>query len=61
MMIGRYWPQMAAANGIAVGGIAGRGAALGLGDLFRFAGMVFFLTITFPLYVWKLYPAKKQQ
>ena len=57
----RYWPQMTAAGGIAVGGIVGWGAALETGDLFRFAGTLLFLAITVPLYVWKFYPAKKQQ
>ena len=57
----RYWPQMAAAGGIAVGGIVGWGAALDTGDLFRFAGTLLFLAITVPLYVWKFCLAKKQQ
>jgi hypothetical protein len=57
----RYWPQMAAAAGIAVGGIVGWGAALETGDPFRFAGTLLFLAITVPLYVWKFYLAKKQQ
>ena len=57
----RYWPQFAAAGGIAVGGIVGWGAALETGDLFRFAGTLLFLAITVPLYVWKFYLAKKQQ
>jgi len=52
---------MAAGGGIAVGGIVGWGAALETGDLFRFAGTLLFLAITVPLYVWKFYPAKKQQ
>jgi hypothetical protein len=57
----RYWPQMAAAAGIAVGGIVGWGAALETGDPFRFAGTLLFLAIMVPLYVWKFYLAKKQQ
>ena len=57
----RYWPQMAAAGGIAVGGIVGWGAALETGDLFRFAGTLLFLAITIPLYVWKFYLSKKNQ
>jgi len=57
----RYWPQIAAAGGIAVGGIVGWGAALETRDLFRFAGTLLFLAITVPLYVWKFHLAKKQQ
>ena len=57
----RYFPQMAVAGGIVVGGIVGWGAALETGDLFRFAGTLLFLAITVPLYVWKFCLAKKQQ
>jgi hypothetical protein len=57
----RYFPQMAAAGGIAVGGVVGWGAALDTGDLFRFAGTLFFLAITVPLYAWKFHLAKKRQ
>jgi len=57
----RYWPQMAAAGGFAVGGIVRWGAALETGDLFRFAGTLLFLAITIPLYVWKFYLSKKNQ
>ena len=56
-----YWPQVAAAGGIAVGGIAGWGAALDTGDLFRFVGTLLFLAITVPLYVWKFHLATKEQ
>ena len=57
----RYWPQVAAADGIVVGGIVGWGAALETGDLFRFAGTLLFLAITVPLYVRKFHRAKMQQ
>jgi len=57
----RYWPQMAAAGGIAVGGVAGWGAALDTGDVFRFGGTFLFPAITVPLFVWKFYLAKKQR
>ena len=49
----RYFPQMASAMGIAVGGIVGAGAAIETGDLFRYFGTALFLGITTPLYVWK--------
>ena len=57
----RHWPQMAAAGGIAVGGIVGWGAALDTGDPGRFLGTAVFLAIMVPLYVWKFYLAKKQK
>jgi hypothetical protein len=57
----RYFPQMAVAGGIAMGGIVGWGAALETGDLFRFAGTLLFLAIIVPLYIWKFCLAKKQQ
>jgi len=56
----RYWPQMAAAAGIAIGGIVGAGAALDTGDLFRYLGTAVFLAITVPLYVWKLHLAERR-
>ena len=49
----RYWPQMALAMGIAVGGIVGAAAAIETGDLFRYFGTALFLGITTPLYTWK--------
>ena len=55
----RYWPQMAAAMGIAVGGIVGAGAAIQTGDLFRYFGTAVYLGITAPLYVWEFFLAKR--
>jgi len=44
-----------------VGGVAGWGAALDTGDVFRFGGTFLFPAITVPLFVWKFYLAKKQR
>jgi len=44
---------MAAAVGIAIGGIVGAAAALDTGDMFRYLGTALFLAITVSLYVWK--------
>jgi hypothetical protein len=55
----RYWPQMAATAGIAVGGIVGAGAAVETGDWFRYFGTAVFLAITLPLYIWKFHLARK--
>ena len=56
----RYWQQMAAAAGIAIGGIVGAGAALDTGDLFRYLGTAVFLAITVPMYIWKFHLAKRR-
>jgi hypothetical protein len=56
----RYWPQMAAATGITIGGVVGTGAALDTGDPARFLGTGIFLAITVPLYFWKFHLAKRR-
>jgi hypothetical protein len=50
---------MAAAMGIAVGGIVGAGAAIQTGDLFRYFGTAVYLGITAPLYVWEFFLPKR--
>ena len=54
-----YWPQMAAAVAIAIGGIVGAAAALDTGDISRYLGTALFLAITVSLYVWKFHLAAK--
>jgi len=54
-----YWPQMAAAGGIAIGGIVGRAAALDTGEGNRYLGTALFLAMPVSLYIWKFHLAAK--
>jgi len=55
-----YWLQMAAAVGIAIGGVVGSAAALDTGEANRYLGTALFLAITASLYVWKFHLADKR-
>ena len=50
-----YFPQLAAALGIVVGGAGGLMAAVDTGETFRYAGTGIFLLITVSLYLWKFH------